>query len=115
MDEILISTQSQSMHLRQLTKHKCTGTESWKSDGGEVWANGVGEEADQGRRKRPATEEGRGERPATEAARSRVTKPYLNALPVNMAPPVQVVTTNVEVDALHRMLGIPGRWSPSFT
>jgi hypothetical protein len=39
----------------------------------------------------------------------------LNALPMNMAPPVQVVTTNVEVDALRRMLGIPGRWSPSFT
>jgi hypothetical protein len=57
---------------------------------------------------------GRGERSAVEAPRSRVTKPYFDARPVNMVPPVQVVTAGVEVDALRRMLGILSRWSRHF-
>jgi hypothetical protein len=77
--------------------------------------SGKRQEADRGRRKRPVVEEGRGERPAVEAPRSRVTKPYLDARPVNMVPPVQVVTAGVEVNALRCMLGILSRWSYRFS
>jgi hypothetical protein len=59
----------------------------------------------------PGTKEeaggGRGERPSVEMPRSRVKKSYLDSQPVKMVPPVQDVTTDVEVDALRRLPGIP--------
>jgi hypothetical protein len=80
-----------------------------------VWSNGVGEEGRGRPGKKEEASRGRGERPAVEAPRSRVTKPYLDARPVNMVPPVQVVTAGVEVNALRCMLGILSRCSYRFS